>query len=87
MRRKRNLFSETEVVLVGGVVEVASESRRCRVAGGGQEIKEAEREEYRVCTGDLAHWEGEYLYYEGREDDMVKVLGKKVTFMIWEYFC
>ena len=49
---------------------VRSKERRCWV--GGEEMGE-------VMTGDIGYWEGSKLYWEGRKDDIVKVIGKKVS--------
>ena len=65
------LLSQTLVSLNDeGELVVSSTSRRCLVDG-------VEVAEYR--TGDLGHWEGDLLFCDGRTDDIVKVLGKKVS--------
>ena len=68
----KQLLSQTLVSLGDGDQElvVSSPSRRCLVDG-------VELVDYR--TGDLGHWEGNLLFCDGRTDDIVKVLGKKVS--------
>ena len=67
----KQLLSETLVRLDDQCeLIVSSSSRRCLVEG-------LEVAEYK--TGDLGHWEGDLLFCDGRTDDIVKVLGKKVS--------
>ena len=67
----KNLLTET-VVSCGEDKEiiVSSKVRKCWVRG--EELCE-------VKTGDIAYWKGSRLFWEGRRDDVVKVMGKKIS--------
>ena len=78
-----NLLSDTDIhcEATSGDIEIRSEKRKCWILDQ-QKGNQSELEiSATLRTGDIGHWsdDGKMLSWSGREDDVVKILGRKVS--------
>ena len=71
-----NLLSHTEILSADSDIEIRSEIRKCWILDSGELETSAT-----VRTGDVGRWsdDGKMLCWRGRQDDVVKILGRKVS--------